>query len=74
MTEPKKDSKGASMSLRLPEKLKQELDDAAWIEGRHTTDIVLEGIELALQPIRSKHGGKVPTRQDVLAALKGKKK
>lgn len=57
-----RDSKNYPVSVRLAEDVKSELDNAAWIEDRPVSDIIAEGIELALKPIRAKHGGKIPVR------------
>jgi hypothetical protein len=51
-----------TMSIRLADDVRMELEDASWIEDRPATDIIKEGIEMALRPIRAKHGGKIPVR------------
>lgn len=59
---PESESKGASLTVRLPGALKLELEDAAYAEDIPLAAIVLEGINLALAPIRAKHKGKIPPR------------
>ena len=60
--------KSYPVSVRLSEEVKAELEDASWIEDKPITEIIKDGIELALAPIRAKHGGKIPPRPRRLAA------
>jgi hypothetical protein len=50
------------VSVRLSEEVKTELDNASWIEDKPASDIIKEGIEMALAVIRAKHKGKIPER------------
>jgi hypothetical protein len=50
------------VSVRLSEEVRTELDNASWVEDRPASDIIKEGIEMALAVIRAKHKGKIPER------------
>jgi hypothetical protein len=50
------------ISVRLTVLAKIELENAAWIEDRNVAELIKDGIELVLRPIRAKHGGTIPSR------------
>ena len=51
-------NKSVGIGVRVPEAIKNELENAAWAEGTSLTQLVLEGIALVLGPIREKYKDK----------------
>ena len=54
--------KSVVVGTRVPESVKQDLENAAWAEGTSISQLALEGILAVLGPIRKKHGGSIPQK------------